>query len=273
MVDYLQHLQQRLNDEEALVPGWLGDKRAVREFARAIGVQTPQLHFRGSLATLPESLPREFAFKPEFASTSIGVLLLRSVDDDIFENVVTGRELSRTELLEKAAATATRFGKQKHGTFVVEELLRGHSGSAPPKDIRCYAFQGQIGMILMEEHLAGPTKAMYFDGDFRPFSDIHARYGVAEAADGLEEIGDAVTPKNGREVIAVARRVSTAVPSAFCRVDLYDTPKGIFLGEITFYPGTFYYKNRKLMRQIEADRLGRLWDEANERLAGTCHTW
>lgn len=79
----------------------------------------------------------------------------------------------------------------------------------------------------------------------------------------------AVTPANAGEILNVARRVSAAVPSAFVRVDLYDTPKGVYLGELTFYPGTFYYKNRKLMHPMEAERLGRMWDSAAERLAGS----
>ena len=86
----------------------------------------------------------------------------------------------------------------------------------------------------------------------------------------MEAIVDEAEPPEGAEaLLAVARRVSTAVPSAFCRVDLYDTPAGPVLGEITFYPGTFFYKNRKLMAPEEAVRLGAMWGVAEKRLAGS----
>ena len=48
-----------------------------------------------------------------------------------------------------------------------------------------------------------------------------------------------------------------------------DTPAGPVLGEITFYPGTFFYKNRKLMAPEEAVRLGAMWGVAEKRLAGS----
>ena len=44
---------------------------------------------------------------------------------------------------------------------------------------------------------------------------------------------------------------------------------GPVLGEITFYPGTFFYKNRKVMAPEEAARLGKMWDAAEKRLAGS----
>lgn len=271
-MDYFEHMQLRLNNQEPYVPGRLGSKHLVRAFAEFIGIDTPDIYFKGNLADLPwNDLPDEFVLKPLFASTSIGVMLLRSTADGKYENILEKRQISLEEILEQCHVVSQKYyDDPSRGEYIVEELLRDNNGSTPPEDIRFYAFQGEIGMILKEDHMTTSTaRAMYFDGDFLPFSDVHARYGVSPGVKHLEEIVEAKTPTNWRELLSVAKRISVAVPSAFCRIDLYDSTKGIQLGEITFYPGTFYYRNRKLMSQGEADRLGRLWDRAAMRLAGT----
>lgn len=271
-MDYFTHMQQRLSNKESYVPGRLGDKKLVRQFADLIGVKTPAVYFRGPLASLPwGNLPSEFVLKPAFASTSIGVMLLRKVEEGKYEDLMEKSFLTLEIVLQKCQEVSTKYyNDAERGEFIAEELLRDESGETPPQDIRFYAFQGEIGMILKEDHMSsGAVKAMYFDGDFLPFSDVTARYSVAPAMTHAEEIVDAKTPENWFELLTVAKRISVAVPSAFCRIDLYDTPGGVYLGEITFYPGTFYYRNRKLMSESEAARLGRMWDQAAKRLQGS----
>lgn len=273
-MDYLEHVDQRLKGKEAFVPALLGRKERVRDFARTIGVRTPEVFYRGPIGALPEALPDQFVLKPEFASTSIGVRLLRVVDGSRLLDLVAEKEVQRDDLVRQCEEIASRFYEDRHvdAIFVVEQLLCAPDGTFPPPDIRCYSFQGEIGMILVEHHIAGPARAMYFDGGFHPFNDLDERYGVAPGAHDRETIVPAVAPANAREILNVARRISTAVPSAFVRVDLYDTPEGVYLGELTFFPGTFYYANRKLMHPLESERLGRYWDAAAERLAGSLST-
>lgn len=268
---YLEHMARRLSHEEGFVPGSLGMKDKVREFARMIGVQTPRLYFRGPIQDLPKTLPTEFVLKPEFASTSIGVRLLRTLDESRFHDLVSRKDAARTDVVKEATELAERYSREQgsDSIFIVEELLRGRDGGYPPPDIRCYSFQGEIGMILMEHHISGVARAMYFDGHFHPFPDLEERYGIADGMEKLEIIEPAVAPSNASNILRVARRISVAVPSSFVRIDLYDTPEGIYLGELTFYPGTFYYKNRKLMSDKESRRLGLLWDNAAERLGGS----
>lgn len=271
-MDYFERMARRLANSEPYVPGRLGSKKLVRSFADLIGVNTPDIYFTGTLTDIPwDTLPAEFVLKPAFASTSIGVMLLRGTEGGKYEDLLKGDIYTRPDLLRLCGEISKKyFDDPIKGEYILEELLRDAEGNTPPQDIRFYAFQGEIGMILKEDHMTSKTaQAMYFDGDFLPFSDVHSRYGVSPGVTHLEAIVDAKTPENWRALLAVAKRISVAVPTAFCRIDLYDTPKGVQLGEITFYPGTFYYKNRKLMSQGEADRLGRLWENAARRLAGT----
>lgn len=273
-MDYFDFMKRRLGGEDKFVPHHLGRKQEVRRFADLIGVRTPREFGVGAISELMEGdLPEEFVLKPTFASTSIGVHLLRR-DADGYSDMVTGSPVLASELIDEGRRLSTRFlGDEQRGTFVVEELLRAPDGSFPPADIRAYCFQGTIGLILMEHHISGPAKAMYFDDQFLPFSNVDDRYGIAHGMEHLESIEVAKTPNNWEEILKVARRVSVAVPTAFCRVDLYNAAGGVALGEITFLPGTFYYRNRKIMHQAEAERLGRLWHEAESWLAGSDETW
>ncbi|QQT69586.1 hypothetical protein I6I57_01215 [Brevibacterium casei] len=269
-MDYFERMQRRLDGKEPFVPGFLGAKNRVRQIADLMGVRTPRILKSGSIAQLMDGdLPNEFVLKPSFASTSLGVRLLRKTRDG-FRDLVTGDDHSREEIIGSANEINTRyFGEGEGGDFFIEELLLDRQGNFPPDDIRVYSFQGEVGMVLMEQHLSSPAKAMYFDGDFLPFPDVHLRYGVADNQEHLEEIVEAKTPEHWREILNVARRISCAMPTAFCRVDLYDTPNGVYLGEITFYPGTFITRTRKIMSQSEAERLGRIWGDAEDRLSGS----
>jgi len=43
-------------------------------------------------------------------------------------------------------------------------------------------------------------------------------------------------PLHYEEMQELARKLSYGIP--FCRIDLYDTPKQVYFGEITFYPAS-----------------------------------
>ena len=270
-MDYFDRIQNRLEGREAGVPGWLGAKNATRQFAAQIGIRTPEQLFKGPLSDLERfDFPERCIVKPGFASTSIGVHLLERRGADLWD-LVKDEPVTVPGLIETLREIEGRYDLSPDaGEFLVEELLSDRRGVTPPADVRCYMFQGECGFVLVEDHIAGPAAASYFNGDFSPMTDVHDRFGVHPGVTHLESIVDAAEPPAGaEELLAVARRVSTAVPSAFCRVDLYDTPAGPVLGEITFYPGTFFYKNRKVMAPEEAARLGKMWDAAEKRLAGS----
>lgn len=271
-MDYFELMERRLSGQEKNVPARIGSKRIVRDFCDLIGVKTPEVLQINTLDKLEvENFPDSFVFKPSFASTSLGVYLLKRQESD-FLDLLTGNKYSWLDLQKNSQVIVERYyGKgNTTATFIVEELLIDFNGKIPPDDIRFYAFQGEIGLILKEDHMTSDrVESMYFDGNFLPFTDIANRYTIADAAIKSEVIVDAIVPSNWEALLNVAKRISIAVPTAFSRIDLYDTPNGIYLGEVTLTPGTFYYKNRKIMSHSEAARLGRLWLNAEKKMLGT----
>lgn len=271
MLDYLELLKNRIEGKEVGVPDWMGDKKAIRPFARMIGVRTPKLFFEATLDELPRmTFPKEFVIKPTFASTSIGVKLLKTTRPGEFQHLVSGEEIDLEEICDEFEGISERFlGEKRKGTYVVEELLRDRSGNFPPRDIRIYAFQGDIGLIIGEDHFGGTARASYYDDNFELITNVHERYGIDPKVEHLEEIAQEPAPENAERILAVARRISVSIPTEFCRIDLYDTADGVVLGELTFYPGTFYYRNRKLMSEVESQRLGKIWQNSRSKLLGS----
>ncbi|MFC8598265.1 ATP-grasp fold amidoligase family protein [Isoptericola sp. NPDC057191] len=271
-MDYLARMRRRIEGKERCVPGRLGDKLVGRELATLIGVRSATIVERRTGVGLPDdlsSLPTRFVLKPVFGSTSMGVLLLERAADG-FVDLTTGAVLAPEDVVDVQKKVADHFTKA-HDTaeFLVEELLVSPDGEIPPQDVRFYAFQGEIGLILKEDHMHEVTRAMYFGSDFSPLRDVRSKYGVHAGVAHMEEIVDAVVPERAEELLSVARRISVAVPSPFARIDLLLATGGVYLGEITLYPGTFYYGNRKLMSPGESERLGSLWESAERRLLGS----
>lgn len=270
-MDYLKRIEKRLSGLEVGVPGELGDKRILPAFAKSIGVKTSNIFYVGEFAGLDfDKLPDAFVIKPSYASTSVGVFLLRKESEDSFYDLVADKSITKEFLEDQYSELSEKYYKDPSvGMVQVEELLTSPDGSFPPPDIRAYMFQGECGVIIVEDHIAGPARATYFNGDFSKMLDVAHRYSVAKGAEQLESIVDREPPSNADVILNVVKRISVAIPSAFCRVDVYNTQKGVILGEVTFYPGTFYYKNRKVMSQPEAERLGKLWAQAEARLVGS----
>lgn len=272
-MDYLSLMYRRVNGEEDNIPNEIEDKVLVRKFADFIGVITPEIIQVDTLSNIDiHKLPKSFVLKPTFASTSIGVKLLEKEGNGKLKNLITNETVTWESITNECILVSNRFfpDNPNDALYLVEELIYDHDHNTPPQDIRFYCFQGEVGLILKENHLIGTkSQVMYFDGNFLPFPDPKLLYGVAPNASNLEEIIESEVPKNWLKLLNVAKRISVAVPTPFARIDLYDTPKGVYLGEITLTPGTFYYKNRKIISTSENYRLGRMWLDSRQRMAGT----
>lgn len=108
---------------------------------------------------------------------------------------------------------------------MAEELLESEDGG-PLADYKLFCFGGQPEFVMHIAEAGGRrTKTMY-DLEWRrlPF----ARAGTPTAA------ADAPPPRGLARMIEVAAALSA--PFAFCRVDLYQTTRGVTFGEITFFP-------------------------------------
>ncbi len=145
-----------------------------------------------------------------------------------------------------------------HGPYFAEEFLESVSASVVPEDIKVYTAYGQVLQILLMQ--AGPEGSM----DRRTFT---RRYIGAQGEDlgkvaemGTHDPGIPV-PESLEEVVGTAEHLSRAVGTPFIRVDLYQSPRGLVLGELTPTPG-----GRQRYRGEHDAFMGAEWIKAQVRL-------
>lgn len=273
MLTYHDYMKRRIEGlEPSGVPGWVGRKQNLPGFFNRIGVATPKRYFEGPLESLPEvELPTEFVIKPEFGSTSHGVFIVLGNNDGGY--TVAGHDQLRSMdfLLSSLSEIETKYGIPRgKGLFIVEELMRDRDGIGPAPDIRAFMFQGRAGFYSIEskDRSTGILTTALFDENFDPIPTDSGRFWPYEKSS-LDNFVQRPAPTNRSEIANVAKRVSVAVPTPFARIDLYNSHRGIMLGEVTLTPGSFYYGTRQVMSDEESARLGELWLEAEQALQGS----
>lgn len=200
-------------------------------------------------------LPERFVVKSDRGAGSHGVLPLRRTGSDRY--AVLGSAESRE--LDEAGVRAHFAGSTSTGGPYFAEGLIEQLGAAPgalPDDVKVYAFQGEVGHVLLRR------AAVHGNPD-----TVSSRYLRPDGSDlGADIIPGRLdpaipVPEAFAEMVEIARHLSRAVALPFVRVDLYDTPTGPVLGELTRTPG-----GRQLYRPDHDRLLGELWDLARLRL-------
>jgi len=96
-------------------------------------------------------------------------------------------------------------------------------------DFRCYVFDGRLRMIMLSTRRRTGTRPQLVSPTWEPMPfRAHAR------ASG-EEPEHPPAPENLAELVGIAEELGAEYD--FIRVDLYNTPEGIWFGELTPYPG------------------------------------
>lgn len=264
-LDYLTRIRARGRGEEQGVPGRLHDKIFGQQFVAMIGAPTSEfLRVFNSPAEIDLfGLPDTFVLKPTFSSSSFGVMVLERRGEDFFD-YLRDRHLTlqqiwdeQRNLYEKSQATSK--------AWVVEPKVQDMEGHLVPDDYKFYCFQGEIGLVHRTIRHKPYNQHVYFDGNFQTMTGpdknliwTHPR---------IVERVHREPPANANQMLRIARRISVAVPSPFVRVDMYNTKSGPVFGEFTLVPGTFYYEDRERMGSELSERLGKLWGEAERKLA------
>lgn len=128
-----------------------------------------------------------------------------------------------------------------------------------PEDIKVYTAYGEIMQVLVMRTEGVRVMSRdrfgrrYFDADARP---------LGEVLPGVPEEARITPPRQWEQLMETARLLSIASGLPFVRVDLYATPQGPVLGELSPTPGgTQEYR-------LDHDlRLGAAWMRADLRLA------
>ncbi|PWD87744.1 ATP-grasp fold amidoligase family protein [Ignatzschineria cameli] len=131
---------------------------------------------------------------------------------------------------------------------MVEELLVGESSIA--RDIKCYSFYGEVGLILETKRMPQIERCWY-DADLN-YVDI-GKYSNRLFKGSRDDL---------LELIKVANKLSSELPSPFVRIDFLYCNGQFYVGEFTPLPGSFW-----IINQEWDEKLGVLFGQASVRLA------
>ena len=141
--------------------------------------------------------------------------------------------------------------------LIAEQLIEFKTG--PSLNWKVFSFFGEVGLIRQGDQSQPdkPYKLWSPSGcDLGPIDRLGFRYD-----------SKLPSPRDLGELIDTAKNISLSVKTPFVRVDLYESDKEIFLGEVTLRPSSLWKKQHLQKFIPEWDRkLGELWEEAQARL-------
>jgi hypothetical protein len=233
-------------------PVWKANpKHAGRELARACGVAVPQLlDGPAPLDELGPPTASRFVLKPVHGSTGRGVFALVGTEGDRYRSVLDRQELSWEDVV--AAATEAVTAHPLSPDFLIEELVTGPGDRELPFDWKCYCLGGRVELVMQKD---ARDRRQTSQARFKFWSPDFEDLGPIRHTDRLDR--DLPPPAHPGELLAAAEAIAGALPGAFVRVDLYDTPERVVFGEITPHPG-----GQQLFAPDVDRALGEAWERA-----------
>ena len=209
------------------------------------------------------ALPMPCVLKPTFAHTSAGVFIIEARDDGYYDRF-RGRQVNLEQVHREMDRLYTQFGRnEEQVNFVAEEVVEDIGGAAVPIDYKFLMFYDEVGLCISVDRNVSPMRFDYWSSDFVPLSPS----AVFHARPDRSGRGGREAPAFMSELAELAATISKSIPIPMCRVDLYMTPGGPVLGEITLLPGNFYYEDDVVMSAGLSSHLGAMWGRAEQRVA------
>lgn len=198
--------------------------------AASHGIAVPEIH--ATWTTVDEidlsGLPDEFVVKSDGGAGGHGVLPLRRESEDRYRLVSTDKVMSADDVRERLRSVTSLSGP-----YFAEELLRPAASDATiPEDVKIFAFYGEIGQVLLRH--------VHEHGNLRRTNYRFVDSSGTDLGDGVwdRRLDPSIPlPAQLETMVEAARHLSMAVGVPFVRVDLYETDRGVVLGELTRVPG------------------------------------
>ena len=239
-------------------PVWtINDKSDAYAWVDLLGVRRPQV--LGEYPRMSDvdwtSLPDRCVLKPVRGAGAKGVHVIERRGDAWYD-LRSGRTVtpdSARRSMQRLAAEGTVSDE-----VIVEQMVTdSRRPGQPPVDYKVHTFYGRVGLVLARAPWTSPheeprTGNKAFDSGWQDLGP--------DVVPGLQDRTIA-PPRHADEMLAMAARVSAAVPRPFLRVDLYDDDDGPMFGEITPFPGGPHKYRRDVDRHM-----GECWEEAEARL-------
>ncbi|MCB4770352.1 hypothetical protein LGR54_17225 [Ancylobacter sp. Lp-2] len=268
MAGWVEYQRRRIAGEEPDVPWFVGDKLKAYEFAAKHSIRTPARYavLRSLEEFNPDLAPDYFVCKPTGMHSTEGVMILKREAKGRYHDFLRKRDLTTEQII--AEQQRCYDNNRYKGSFrlILEELLLAEDSrqGVVPWDYKLYCFGGRVELITQIDRNVGPPAMAWFGPDFTDFDpDAHL-----ESDWKLIQRGTPRRPDCWREMLGAARQIANALKTPFTSVDLFATPWGPVLGEITLAPGGPYYGKMYRFKPDYDAELGACWEAAERRLRG-----
>ncbi len=213
-----------------LDPNKIARKRAARLFAKKLGLRVPEL-FQDGVPHRDIIIRSPCVVKPLSEDGGVGVHAIVERNGayvDLFD-----KEKSYASLDDLKARLADLLAKKKVRVdeWLVEELILPPSGNlADSRDLKFFAFYGDIGYVLQVDRWSGPrpVRAM-FNAQGSPV-DVSTFYAIPK-----EPVATAFT----QDDVDLVSKVSRELPWPGIRIDFLIGRDGPVFGEFTVNPGAY----------------------------------
>lgn len=211
-------------------------KARQKELAVRLGLPVAETYLTGvpldeALAFVYAGALERVVVKPNLSHSGIGCKLLVAKDGGYLD-LKRGRHGTLSSHRRDMLRAYAPLGRDD--AWIVEELLMPWDGALRAiDDYKFYCFGGRVELIVHKRATHGDSDNRIYARDWRPVN-----VGMDDRETLVYE-----APLSGQRLVDFAERAANQLFYPFIRVDVYDSSRGIVLGEFTPGPGRRYRLN------------------------------
>lgn len=237
--DFSWKLRQRMKYDHTPLFIEVQDKYKAKAYAQERGVETAEVYY---VTDQPETIPFDSLPEKYFIKASHGCGWNILYEGGKYYNWVSGealieRDLSKSIVTREKSIRLckkwlrTTYSRDQWAYRYIKPLIMVEEKLEPRDDLavidyRCFVFDGEVKVINQDSPMYKMGIDLFVDANWKPF-DLPRHYEVAP--DPIPE-----KPERLDEIVKTAEKLGEGFD--FIRIDLYDTSKGIVLGEMSLYP-------------------------------------
>lgn len=199
-------------------------KMEVRKLVQDLDINLPKIYQQPAELDdlhLPET--SGWVLKPVKGAANRGVYPITVKDGKLY-NLFTNDYTTWGDI-KKEVRKSTGFKPP----FYIEQLV--DDNNRLPYNWELYCFDGEVGLVRQRENTDRVGKLYKF------WDTAYNDLGLIEESKKDILKPELPPPYHPEELLKTASLISKNIPYIFCRVDLFDTPQGVYYGELTMHPG------------------------------------
>ncbi|MDO4717572.1 MAG: glycosyltransferase [Propionibacteriaceae bacterium] len=243
---YLSRLHRRFGHYEPNVPGWVGQTIALWEHAERHTIPAPRL--------LKTCLAADLGL---LSGLSGPIVLTTKNRSNYADGVFFDADCSGS-LADAQQEFGQRFSRYQSDAEAVLGALPPGTEVPISRVYRVFAFQGEIGGVLMDQQEPDKWLAQLWLGPFEKSVPVSFR-----SPSPMRRISKASPPACARDLVHHARRLSLSLPTSFARIDMVETSDGPIVLGAQLHPNQFLDHDSLCCPDSTLNHWSALWEWAS----------